>query len=49
LDQGETNIGDIRASQSMCEDLIRMAMIADEASAGIGIDWDFTRRIERAV
>ena len=40
LDHGETRIGDIRASQSLCEDLIRMALIADEASAGIGIDWD---------
>lgn len=36
----ETKISEVRDSKSLSEDLIRMTLIADEACAGIGIDWD---------
>jgi hypothetical protein len=35
-----TAISAIQTSRSLTEQLIRMALIADEASAGIGVDWD---------
>lgn len=37
-------LSDIRESRVIAEQLIRMALIADEASAGIGVDWVQTRR-----
>jgi hypothetical protein len=33
-------INEIQGSQALTEHLIRMTLIADEASAGIGVDWD---------
>jgi hypothetical protein len=35
-----TSIGDLRTSYELAECLLRLALIADDASAGIGIDWD---------
>jgi hypothetical protein len=40
----ETPINRIRKQRRLAEQLIRMALIADEASAGIGVEWD--RRID---
>ena len=33
-------ISEIQSSRALTEHLIRMTLIADEASAGIGVDWD---------
>lgn len=37
---GSRPINDIFNSRDLTQHLIRMALIADEASAGIGVDWD---------
>jgi hypothetical protein len=38
IHQSAKPVNDIRKSMSLSEDLIRMALIADDACAGIGID-----------
>jgi hypothetical protein len=38
----KTPISEIRGSEDLTQHLIRMALIADEACAGIGVDWDRT-------
>jgi hypothetical protein len=37
---GGTRISDIRESRPLTEQLIQMALVADEASAGLGVTWD---------
>jgi len=39
----ETPIGDINNSLELVETLIRLAILADEASVGVGIDWDLPK------
>lgn len=41
----DTVVSDIRQSQVLAEQLLRMALVADEASAGIGVDWVRPARI----
>jgi hypothetical protein len=36
----ETAVSEIRRSKELAEQLIRLTLLADEASVGIGIDWD---------
>jgi hypothetical protein len=44
----KTPISEIPASVELTESLIRMALIADEASVGIGIEWDRSKGTARS-
>jgi len=43
IEAKETPISEINQSRELAETIIRLALLADEASVGIGIDWDLSK------